>query len=91
MNVPWITVFGMLFVLGLLALITILIVVVIWQSFTTRRARMSVEREEAYRKLAEQLKDAQQINAQEQHNLSKSVDEIQTRIAAIEKLLREVE
>ena len=91
MNVPWITVFGMLFVLGLLALITILIVVVIWQSFTTRRARMSVEREEAYRRLAEQLTDAQQINAQEQHNLSKSVDEIQTRIAAIEKLLREVE
>jgi biopolymer transport protein ExbB/TolQ len=91
MNVPYITVFGMLFVLGLLALITILIVVVIWQSFTTRRARMSVEREEAYRRLAEQLTDAQQINAQEQHNLSKSVDEIQTRIAAIEKLLREVE
>jgi biopolymer transport protein ExbB/TolQ len=91
MDVPWITVSGMLFVLGLLALITILIVVVIWQSFTTRRARMSVEREEAYRKLAEQLTDAQQITAQEQHNLSKSVDEIQTRIAAIEKLLREVE
>lgn len=91
MNIPWITVSGMLFVLGLLALITILIVVVIWQSFTTRRARMSVEREEAYRRLAEQLTDAQQINAQEQHNLSKSVDEIQTRIAAIEKLLREVE
>jgi biopolymer transport protein ExbB/TolQ len=91
MNVPYITVFGMLFVLGLLALITILIVVVIWQSFTTRRARMSVEREEAYRRLAEQLTNAQQINAQEQHNLSKSVDEIQTRIAAIEKLLREVE
>ena len=91
MNIPWITVSGMLFVLGLLALITILIVVVIWQSFTTRRARMSVEREEAYRRLAEQLTDAQQITAQEQHNLSKSVDEIQTRIAAIEKLLREVE
>jgi biopolymer transport protein ExbB/TolQ len=91
MDVPYITVFGMLFVLGLLALITILIVVVIWQSFTTRRARMSVEREEAYRRLAEQLTDAQQITAQEQHNLSKSVDEIQTRIAAIEKILREVE
>lgn len=42
-----------LFVLGMYTLITILIVVV-WQWFATRRARASVAREEAYRKLAEQ-------------------------------------
>lgn len=87
----WIAVFGMFFVLGILALSTIVIVVVIWQSFLTRRARMSVEREEAYRKLAEQATASQQKTAIEEQKIAEGVEELRVRVAAIEKILRDVE
>lgn len=84
-------VFGMAFTLVVLVLITIVIVVVIWQSFATRRARMSVEREEAYRRLAGQATAAEQKSADEQQKAAKTMEEISHRLAAIEKILRDVE
>lgn len=91
MVADWIVVFGMFFALGLLALVTVVIVVAIWQSFATRRAKMSVEREEAYRKLAEQAMDSQQKTALESQKIAEGIEELRTRVAAIEKILREVE
>jgi cell division protein FtsB len=82
--------FGMFFVLGILALITTLIVVVVWQTFVTWRARMSVEREEAYRKLADQATSALQKTAEEQEKIGEGMEELRTRVAAIERMLREV-
>jgi hypothetical protein len=87
----WIAVFGMFFVFGLIMLATIIIVIVVWQSFETKRARMSIEREEAYRQLAEQATDAQNKMALEEQKISEGVDELRTRVAAIEKILREVD
>lgn len=81
---------GEFFVLGLFTLITVLIVVVVWQWFATRRARASVAREEAYRKLAEQSIAAQQSTAEEQQKISENLGELRARVSAIEKLLREV-
>lgn len=80
-----------IFALVVLALVTTVIVVVIWQSFATRRARMSVEREEAYRKLAEQATSAEQKSADEQQKAAKTLEEINHRLVAIEKILRDVE
>ena len=80
---------GEFFVLGLFTLITVLIVVVLWQWFATRRARASVVREEAYRKLAEQSSAAQQSTAEAQQKISEDLGELRTRVSAIEKLLRE--
>jgi hypothetical protein len=65
-------------------------VVVVWQWFATRRARASVAREEAYRKLAEQAIAVQQRTAEEQQKISEDLGELRTRVSAIEKLLREV-
>ena len=81
---------GMIFVLGLLALITVLIVVFIWQVFATSRARASAAREEAYQKLAERSVEAQERTAGEQQKISEDLSDLRARVAAIEKLLREV-
>jgi septal ring factor EnvC (AmiA/AmiB activator) len=84
-------VLGIIVGLGLLAFISIVILVVIWQSFATRQMGMSVEREETYQKLLEQVTEAQRITAQEQQKISTGIDELRTRIASIEKMLREVD
>ena len=89
-NLDWMAVFGMFFTIALLVMITVVIVVVIWQSFVTKRARMSVEREEAYRKLAEHANGAMQKTAEVQQKIAEGVDELRTRVAEIEKMLREV-
>lgn len=81
---------GMIFVLGLLTLTTVLLVVFIWQIFATSRARASAAREEAYQKLAERATAAQESTAQEQQKISEDLRDLRTRVAAIEKLLREV-
>ena len=82
-------VWGMIFALVLFALITFLIVVVVWQGFATWRARASVAREEAYRKLAEQSTAAQRRTAEEQQKISEDLGDLRAQIAAIEKLLRD--
>ena len=81
---------GMIFALVLFALITILIVVVVWQGFATWRARASVAREEAYRKLAEKSTVAQQRTAEEQQKISEDLGDLRARVATTEKLLRDV-
>ena len=75
---------GMNFVLGLLALATIIIVVSIWQFAANERAKASIAREEAYRKLAEEA-------VKTQTEIAEALKEIRPQLAAIEKLLREVE
>jgi flagellar biosynthesis/type III secretory pathway M-ring protein FliF/YscJ len=74
-----------------LTLITIIIIVILVQVFSSYRARMSITREEAYRKLAEQATAAEQKSADEQQKAAKALEEINHRLAAIEKILRDVE
>lgn len=76
--------FGMAFTLGLLTLVTVIIVVSIWQFATTQRAKASIAREEAYRKLAEE-------SAKTQAEIAEALREMRPQLTAIEKLLREVE
>ena len=63
---------------------TIVITVVIWQLFATRRAHAVIARDEAYRKLAEQLAESQQKTAED-------LADIKERVANIERVLKEVE
>ena len=67
-----------------------LILLVVWQGFETWRARAFVAREEAYRKVAEQSAAAQQRTAEEQQKISEDLGDLRARVAAIEKLLRDV-
>lgn len=75
---------GMNFVLGLLTLATIIIVVSIWQFAANERAKASIAREEAYHKLAEE-------SLKTQTEIADALKEMRPQLAAVEKLLREVE
>jgi len=74
---------GMAFALGVLALVTVIIVVVIVQAFSTRRARAAIAREQAYQEMAE-------ASAKHQQAISSALTDVQTRVVAIEKLMRDV-
>ena len=74
----------------LLFLLLGVILLVVWQGFVTWRARASIARDDAYRKLAEQFSVAQQRTAEEQQKISDDLGDLRARVAAIEKLLREV-
>ena len=82
---------GTFFALAIFVLATIIIVVVLVQVFSSYRARMSITREEAYRKLAEQATTAEQKSVDEQKKAAKALEDIHQRLAAIEKILRDVE
>ena len=70
--------------------VTVIVTVVVWQIFSTARARMSVAREEGYRKLAEQSTEAIERMAAQLDRQTAQVAEIQTRTAELERLLKEV-
>ncbi len=82
---------GQGFVLGILTLFATIVVVFVWQIFATARARASAAREEAYTRLAERATEAIEDTSRLQQQLSEGLEELRTRVAAIEKLLREVE
>lgn len=75
---------GMWFAFGIIFLFTVILIVVIWQLFATRRAHAELARDEAYRKLAEQSVETQQQTAAD-------LADLRERIERIEKVLKEVE
>jgi hypothetical protein len=75
---------GMWFAFGLMLLITVILVVVIWQLFATRRAHAVLARDEAYKKLAEQAAETQQRTLED-------LADLKQRVANIERVLKEVE
>ncbi|BCH33727.1 hypothetical protein MesoLjLc_56570 [Mesorhizobium sp. L-8-10] len=81
---------GMIMGAAVLTLATIIIVTVIIQLSATWRARAQLAREDEYKKLAEQATAASTSAAAAGHRLADDISEIKTRIASIEKLLREV-
>jgi hypothetical protein len=77
--------------IGVFVATTVIVTVIVWQIFATSRARMSVAREEGYRKLAEQSAEAiQRVTAQLDRQATQVAD-IHTRTAELERLLKEVE
>jgi hypothetical protein len=75
---------------GGIFMVTVILAVSIWQVFGTWRARMSVAREEAYRKLAEENLSAQTRLSVQQQRIADDLTSINERVANIEKLLKEV-
>ena len=81
---------GEAFYIWLLMLFLGVIPLVVWQGFVTWRTRASLARDDAYRKLAEQFAAEQRKAAEEQQKISEDLGDLRARVAAIEKLLREV-
>jgi hypothetical protein len=68
---------------------TILVVVIV-QAAATWRARMSVAREQAYRRLAEEATAAQQETARQLATATAELATIRERTTALERVLKEV-
>lgn len=75
---------------GGIAMITVIVAIAIWQVLGTWRARMSVTREEAYRKLAEENLSAQTRLTVQQQRMADDLSTIGERVANIERVLKEV-
>lgn len=69
---------------------TIFPAVIIWQIFATARARMSVAREEAYRKLAEENAEAQGKTAALLEQATVDLADLRKRMVEMERILKEV-
>lgn len=75
---------GMLFAFGFLLLVTAVLITVILAFTTTAKAKASAAREANYRELAEKASlDSAEIRA--------SLIEVKSRLASVERMLKEVE
>lgn len=77
--------------LGGIAMVTIIVAVVVWQLLASWRARMSLAREDAYQKLAEESAQMQKTMADDQRRMAEQLDSVNTRLASIERILQQVE
>jgi hypothetical protein len=73
-----------------LVLITIITVVVLWRGMEVARTQIGADKDKAYLKLAEEATIFQRQVADEQTKSRTAIEDIQQRLTAIEKLLREV-
>ena len=85
---------GIVFVLVIAALITLFLIVAVWQGLKLEQAkaatREAVAQDEAYRTLAERATAAQQAMAEEQRKTAEELAALRSRVAAIETMMREV-
>ncbi|ROT33583.1 hypothetical protein [Micromonospora sp. HM5-17] len=77
--------------LAILTLGATVLVVIIWQVFATWRARAALTREREYQKLAEAAANTQQAIERRLDEISTQLAGMHDRLAAAERLLREVE
>ncbi len=86
---------SVIFVSIIAILIGTVVIVGAWQGIRSANvkaiARETVARDEAYRKLAEETATTNQRLARDQQQIAQTLVEVQTKVAAIEKMLREVE
>ena len=73
-----------------IVLVIAVVVVAIHQIFATARARMSVQREAAYRQLAEEATAAQRQAAERLEQAAADLAEVRARTAELERILKEV-
>jgi uncharacterized membrane protein YhiD involved in acid resistance len=81
---------GMILGAFVLALITVVVVVVLWRGMEVARTQIAADKDKAYLRLAEEATEFQRRVAEEQKKSSTSIEDIQQRLASIEKMLKEV-
>ena len=84
-------IYGLTFGVLVLILVTIVAVVVIWQGLASWRAVKIASREEAYRRLAEELAEATRNIRAQQEAMTRDMAELKDRSLRVETLLKQVE
>ncbi len=81
---------GLLMGAFVLVLVTIVVVVVLWRGMEVARTQMSSNKDADYKKLAEAAVAVEETLVAEQKATRAALEEIRTRLSAVEKLLRDV-
>jgi hypothetical protein len=71
--------------------VTVVVVVVLWQGMSVAKTEIGGKQTTHYERLAEQSVTSEQRSADAQQKMAEALEDIRTRLAAIEKLLREVQ
>ena len=71
-------------------LVTIIAVVVLWRGMEVARTSLEADKNVEYKKIAEASLAAQETLAAEQKSVRAVLEDIRSRLTAVEKLLREV-
>ncbi|HJS17837.1 MAG TPA: hypothetical protein VJ785_03760 [Anaerolineales bacterium] len=77
-------------IIAIIIAITV-IMVMLWQGMSIAKTDKAMEQTEQYRKLAEQATSAEQRAAEEQEKIAIALEDMRARLAAIEKLLADVQ
>lgn len=77
-------------VVAMFVMVGIVLAVAIWQGMATWRARMSIAREEAYRKLAESNEATNSRTADLLATMKNDLADLRSRTAEMERLMKEV-
>jgi hypothetical protein len=77
-------------IISVFTLATVIGAMLVWQVGYTIRARSSIAREEAYKRLAQESSDAQQRATGSLDTLLRDLGEVKSRTAEIERMMKEV-
>lgn len=75
----------------IIAAVTVVVVVVLWQGMSVAKTEIGGRQASKYEKLAEEVAESSQKVAVAQEKTAEALEDIRTRLTAIEKLLREVQ
>lgn len=75
----------------IIAAVTVVIVVGLWQGLSVVKTGVNSGQNEEYQKLAEQIMENNQKLTEAQEKNNEILEDVRTRLTAIEKLLREVQ
>jgi hypothetical protein len=78
-------------ILFIIAAVTIIIVVILWQGMSIAKTQISADLLQSYQRLAEQSTNAAQKSADAEQKTAEVLEDMRAHLAAIEKLLSEVQ
>jgi hypothetical protein len=82
---------GVAAIVGIFVLITAIVVVVIWQRGAGTRARAVLADQGEYRKLSENKLATEQVTERQLGDIVERLDAMQSRMEALERILKDVE
>jgi len=78
-------------IIAIIVAVTIIFVVILWKGMSVAQTQMTVDQLYQYRKLAEQVAEAEQKSVDAQQKTAETLEDMRSRLTAIEKLLRDVQ
>jgi len=78
-------------IIVIIVAVTIIFVVILWQGMSVAKTEIGGKQTIQYQKLAEQAVSAEQKSAEVQQKTAEALEDMRARLAAIEKLLSEVQ